>query len=87
MYQSDRSALLSDRRSDLTKGNGRVALHVKGSWNGWKGDTVVTLTDGSTWKQVEYYYEYLYAYRPEVAIVGGAMLVAGMNRAVRVRRV
>ena len=64
-----------------------MTLYVRGSWSGWKGDTVVTLSDGSTWKQVEYYYEYHYAYRPEVAIVGGAMFVAGMNRAVQVRRV
>lgn len=64
-----------------------MTLYVKGSWSGWKGDTVVTLTDGSKWKQAEYYYEYRYAYRPEAAIVGGEMFVAGMNRAVRVRRV
>jgi hypothetical protein len=68
-------------------GDQRVTLDINGSWTGWKGDTVVTLTDGSTWKQVEYYYEYRYAYRPEVAVVDGAMLMSGMSRAVRVRRV
>jgi len=37
-------------------------------------------------EQAEYHYEYRYAYRPEVTIARGKMQVAGMNRAVRVRR-
>jgi hypothetical protein len=63
-----------------------MALHVNGSWNGWSGDTIVELTDGSVWKQVEYRYEYRYSYRPKVEISSNKMLVAGMSRAVRVRR-
>ncbi|WP_417503652.1 hypothetical protein [Microbacterium sp.] len=62
-------------------------LHVNGAWNGWKGDTLVKLTDGTVWEQAEYVYEYRYAYRPEVTITDGRMLVQGMSRAVRVRRV
>lgn len=31
---------------------------VKGSSEGWKGDTIVEMTDGSVWKQDEYRYEY-----------------------------
>jgi hypothetical protein len=60
--------------------------YVKGSWTGWAGDTVVELTDGSVWRQTEYVYSYRYAYRPEVVILGDRMLVKGMTRAVRVRR-
>ena len=59
---------------------------VEDEWNGWDGDTVVKLTDGSVWRQEEFYYEYLYAYRPQVTLVGNLMHVDGMNRAVRVRR-
>lgn len=59
---------------------------LSGAWEGWKGDTVVELTDGSRWAQAEYYYEYRYAYRPEVTLTGDLMLVDGMQRAVRVRR-
>jgi hypothetical protein len=59
---------------------------IDGSWSGWSGNTVVTLTDGSIWKQSEYYYQYRYAYRPEVQIQNGKMLVAGMRRSVRVQR-
>jgi hypothetical protein len=63
-----------------------MTTHVKGSWSGWDGKTVVELTDGTTWKQVEYHYEYHYAYRPEAAVVDGKMWVEGMNRPVGVRR-
>lgn len=64
-----------------------MSLHVKGAWKGWSGQTVVELTDGSVWKQVEYHYEYHYAYRPEVTLQADKMLVTGMNRPIRVRRV
>ena len=60
--------------------------HIDGSWTGWSGDTIVQLTDGTVWRQDEYRYEYRYAYRPEVTITNGKMLVAGMNRSVRVRQ-
>jgi hypothetical protein len=63
-----------------------VKVYVNGSWTGWSGDTIVKLTNGSVWEQAEYYYEYRYAYRPEAIIAHGRMQVAGMNRAVRVRR-
>lgn len=63
-----------------------MTLYVDGSWSGWDGDTILQLTDGSVWRQDEYHYEYHYAYRPEVTITNGQMLVRGMNRAVRVRR-
>lgn len=64
-----------------------MTRYIEGAWTGWKGDTVVKLTDGSKWKQAEYHYEYRYEYRPEVVIDGDQMLVAGMSRSVRVRRV
>lgn len=63
-----------------------LTLLVDGSWSGWDGDTVVQLSDGSVWRQDEYHYEYHYAYRPEVTLNNGEMQVAGMQRAVRVRR-
>lgn len=61
-------------------------LYVKGAWKGWSGKTVVELTNGSVWQQTEYFYEYHYAYRPEVVINGYEMHVEGMSRTVRVRR-
>ena len=64
-----------------------MTRRISGAWNGWDGDTVVELTDGSKWKQAEYHYEYRYAFRPEVVIERDRMMVAGMRRAVRVTRV
>ncbi|GAB2456375.1 hypothetical protein HD599_003231 [Conyzicola lurida] len=64
-----------------------MALHIQGSWEGWSGETIVELTDGSVWRQDEYRYEYRYAYRPAVTISHGKMDVAGMSRPVRVRRI
>jgi hypothetical protein len=64
-----------------------MTLQVDGDWNGWEGETVVELTDGSIWRQEEYHYEYRYEYRPKVTISNGKMLVNGMSRAIRVQRV
>ena len=41
---------------------------ISGSFEGWEGDTVVELTDGSAFRQTEYHYEYDYSYRPDVTI-------------------
>ena len=61
-----------------------MRLQVEGDWEGWDGETVVALTDGSVWKQEEYHYEYRYSYRPYVVLQGGAMHVDGMSRGIRV---
>ena len=69
-----------------TKSMNHYKYTVQGSWEGWKGDTLVEMTDDSIWKQDEYLYEYRYAYRPNATIIGGKMLVDGMSSPVRVRR-
>ena len=63
-----------------------MTTHVSGAWHGWKGKTVVQLTDGSIWIQAEYHYEYHYAYRPQAQLTDGGLLVEGMSKAIRVRR-
>lgn len=64
-----------------------MIVQSEDEWNGWDGETIVKLTDGSVWRQAEYFYEYRYSYRPRATIANGAMLVEGMSRAVRVERV
>ena len=61
-------------------------MQVDGTWEGWSGETIVQLTDGSVWRQGEYYYEYRYAYQPKVEITNSRMQVEGMRRPIRVRR-
>ena len=63
-----------------------MTLYIDGEWSGWSGDTIIQLTDGSVWRQDEYHYEYRYEYRPKVQISSGKMTVAGMSKAIRVRR-
>lgn len=63
-----------------------MTLQVDDDWEGWDGDTLVKLSDGSVWRQEEYHYEYAYAYRPHVTLSGDLMHVQGMSRAIRVRR-
>ena len=41
---------------------------ISGSFEGWDGDTIVELTDGSVFRQTEYHYEYDYSYRPDVTV-------------------
>lgn len=59
---------------------------IDGKWTGWDGSTIVKLVNGSVWQQDEYYYRYQYKYRPKVAVDANRMLVDGMPKAVRVRR-
>ena len=60
---------------------------VAGEWSGWDGETIVELEDSTTWQQAEYLYEYHYAYRPEAMVHDNQMVVEGMSRPVRVRRI
>lgn len=60
---------------------------IDGAWTGWRGDTIVRLVNGSVWHQEQYYYRYQYEYRPAVVVEGNQMLVDGMPKAVRVRRI
>jgi hypothetical protein len=67
-----------------------ITSRVDGEFNGWEGETIVTLTNGQIWKQSEYYY-YHYAYMPEVTIYrDGArykMIVKGIEKSVGVDRI
>lgn len=63
-----------------------MTLQIEEEWEGWDGDTIVKLTDGSVWRQEEYHYEYRYAYRPRVTVASNVMRVEGMSRGIRVRR-
>jgi len=60
---------------------------IDGESNGFEGETVFVLTDGSIYKQTEYYYNYRYAYRPKVTIVNDREIILdGISKVVRVER-
>jgi hypothetical protein len=64
-----------------------MQARVEDAWTGWNGDTIVKLTNGTVWRQAQYYYRYQYEYRPRVIIDGQYMHVEGMLKAVKVRRI
>ena len=42
--------------------------YITGDFEGWDGDAVYELDDGSTWELVSYTYSYSYSYRPRAII-------------------
>lgn len=67
-----------------------IESQIDGEFEGWEGETVVKLMNGQVWIQTEYYYEYHYAYMPDVLIYqssgGWKMKVEGINKAVGVEQ-
>tara|TARA_B100001250_G_scaffold26952_1_gene22254 strand:- start:570 stop:1028 length:459 start_codon:yes stop_codon:yes gene_type:complete len=63
---------------------------IDGTFEGWEGKTVVTLTNYERWQQDEYYNKYYYAYKPKVTIVKDGVIykmkVDGLSKAVRVKK-
>lgn len=68
-----------------------IESQVDGDFEGWEGETVIKLVNGQIWIQTEYYYEYHYAYMPEVLVYkssssGWKMRVEGINKSVGVEQ-
>ena len=67
-----------------------IESQVDGDFDGWEGETLVKLINGQIWQQVEYRYEYHYAFMPQVLIVKSGsvykMKVDGTQEAVGVVR-
>lgn len=67
-----------------------IETQIDGDFEGWDGDTIVKTTDGHIWQQIEYYYEYHYAFMPKVLIYsaedGCKMKVDGVEEPVIVKQ-
>ena len=67
-----------------------IESQIESDFNGAEGESVYELTNGQTWEQSRYMYNYHYAYRPKVRIVREGsehvMYVQGMTRGIPVRR-
>jgi hypothetical protein len=70
--------------------SGVIESQIDGDFEGWEGETIVKLMNGQIWQQIEYHYEYHYAFMPEVLIYqssgGYKMKVEGTDVAVGVFR-
>lgn len=64
---------------------------IVGEFNGWDGDNVYELDNGSKWQQARYKYKYKYKYRPKAKIWKDGskymLEVECMNEMIQVRRV
>lgn len=67
-----------------------IETQIDGDFDGWEGETIIKLINGQIWQQIEYYYEYSYAYMPDVLIYKTGsrykMKVDGIDESVEVSR-
>ena len=67
-----------------------IEAQIDGEFNGWDGETIFKLTNGSIWQQASYAYTYHYSYRPDIIIYrkDGSyyMKVADVDDVILVRR-
>jgi hypothetical protein len=96
-YAYNPEVILSEQNGSviLSVGGNSVAVQptealesrIQGAFEGWKGHSVYTLTNGQTWAQSKYKYKYKYKYRPHVVVYrassGYKMRVAGTAAFVR----
>jgi len=45
-----------------------IESYITDEFEGWDGDTVYELDDGSEWELVSYTYSYSYSYRPRAIV-------------------
>lgn len=78
-------------RSAVTYTGSAMETQIDGEFNGWEGETIFKMLNGSIWQQASYDYEYHYAYMPDVLIYrkGGSyyMRVEGVEDEIRVNRI
>ena len=83
-------ARAAQRAAAAKEGPSVIESSVNGVFNGFDGDTIVRLLDGSVWEQTEFYWEWHWAYLPKVTVYrsqgGWKMQVEGIRQAVGVRR-
>lgn len=85
------------RRGYSSGGSGNVAFtgnvyqgKIDGEFEGWEGETIFKMMDGSIWQQASYAYTYHYAYMPRVIIYskgsGTFMKVEDVDDVIAVKR-
>ena len=68
-----------------------IETKIDGEFEGWEGETIFKMMNGSIWQQSSYAYTYHYAYMPDVIIYrkGGSyyMKVEGVDDEIQVRQI
>ena len=60
---------------------------IDGECEGFNGESVFAMTDGSVYRQTQYYYRYRYQYRPKVTLINDREIVLPrIDKVVRVER-
>ncbi len=87
------------RRNNLNSSNTYTSIpsgsyietKIDGNFEGWEGETIFKMRNGTIWQQASYSYKYHYAYAPDVMIYsksGGIyMKVEGIDDEIRVKRI
>lgn len=80
---------LTQRNSNAS--NNIIETKIDGTFNGWNGESIFKMKNGSVWQQASYAYQYHYAYNPDVTIYlkdgKNYMKVEGVNEALHVKRI
>lgn len=88
IIESDKLNVVSISGSSRFTNSDVIESRIDGDFEGWEGETIVKLINGQIWEQAEYYYEYHYAYSPEVLVYRSRgiykMQVEGIDEPVRV---
>ena len=68
-----------------------IETNIDGEFEGWEGETIFKMRNGSIWQQASYAYTYHYAYAPEVLIYSKNgttyMRVEGVDSEIQVKRI
>ena len=77
-----------NKQSSFAYSNNVIESQIDGEFNGWEGETIVKLIDGSIWQQNDYAFSFSYSYCPKVYIFNSngrmKMKVDGNNTTVSV---
>ncbi len=84
-------ARAAQRAKAEAEGPSVIESSVDGEFNGFDGNTVIRLLDGSLWEQTEFYWEWHWAYLPKATVFRSRsgewkMQIAGIRRSVGVRK-
>ncbi len=76
--------------SNLTSGS-YIETRIDGNFDGWEGETIFKMQNGTIWQQASYAYKYHFAYSPKVLIYaksnGTYLKVDGVNDEIRVKKI